>query len=291
MRGKAQTADAAKVALVIADSINEWAALSDLLMQAGSVADTAESETKAALWAQYGPKGLLSPPPPPMPPVANQDEMIRANRLRALRAHREAWSASAPYVWLCTQPGFSAALESLLTAIERLLTDQKHVSGTSDALQREARAIRLIVNAVMDWAIVRTGSETHDLKLYLNRDQMREAAKLASKLERVLGAAFWSGSEVTTQSYKTGRASTTLRQLLKRLAADLSQRDAERGRAPRNDPGAADRWLIATLANRFHGELGDEYRPAIVRIVWALGIDLHRTVIEDALNKAPNIRG
>jgi hypothetical protein len=219
-----------------------------------------------------------------MPSAAHQHEMIEASKARALRAHREAWSASSPYVWLCTQPGFSAA-------IEHLLAGRKRISGTSDALQREARAIRLIVNAVIDWAIVRTGRETHDLRLYLNREQMREAAELASKLERVLGAALWSGSEVTIQSYETGHASTTLRQLLKRLAADLSQRDAERGRAPRNDAGAADRWLIATLANRFHAHLGDEHRPAIRGIVRAIGINLDRKSIESAIDQAPRLGG
>jgi hypothetical protein len=288
MRGKAQTDDAAQVAQVIADSINDWAALSHLLIEAGSVANTAESETKASLWAQHGPKGLLSPPPPPMPSAAHQHEMIEASKARALRAHREAWSASSPYVWLCTQPGFSAAIEPLLAG-------RKRISGTSDALQREARAIRLIVNAVIDWAIVRTGRETHDLRLYLTREQMREAAELASKLERVLGAALWSGSEVTSTRYESGYSTDikyqTLQEILKQLATDLNTRSTEASGGARNDATAADRRLIMTLANRFHAHLGDEHRPAIRGIVRALGINLDPKAITSAINQAPRLGG
>jgi len=260
MKGKAQTDDAAKVALVIADSINEWAALSNLLIEAGSIANAAESETKASLWAQHGPKGLLSPPPPPMPPTAQQHAMIEANKVRALRAHREAWSASAPYAWLSAQPGFGSA-------IERLLTGRKRISGTSDALQREARAIRLIVNAVVDWAIVRTGRETHDLRLYLTREQMRDAAELATKLVQVIGAALWTGSEVTSNQYQCGYHTDikrqTLQEILKQLATDLNTRSTEPSGGARNDATAADRRLIMSLANSFHAQLGSEHRLVI----------------------------
>ena len=287
MKGKAQTDDAAKAAQHIADSINGWVALSDLLMQAGSIANAAETATRAELWAAHGPKGLLSPAPPPMPPAAAQHAMIEGSKARALQEHRAAWSASPPYAWLCARPGFAMAMQRLLK--------RRRTTTAADDLLLEATVTRLIVNEITHWAIIRTGRKKHDLRMYLNREQMRDAAALAAKLEQVLGAALISGSDATTATYRSGYGATTrhesLRAILKRMATDLRERDAESGRAPRNDPGAADRRLIATLANRFHAELGDEHRPAVLGIVRALGIDLHRTVIEDALNKAPNIRG
>ena len=288
MRGKAQPDAAAETAQHIADSINGWAALSDLLMQAGPIANAAESATRAELWAAHGPKGLLSPPPPPMPPAAAQHAMIESRKARALRAHREVWSASQPYVWLSAQPGFTKA-------VDRLLVNQKRITAESESLLREATVTRLIVNEITHWAIIRTGRETHDLQLHLNREQMRDAATLADKLEQVLGAALISGSNATTTTYRSGYGATTrhesLQAILKRMATDLRERDAESGRAPRNDPGAADRRLIATLANCFHGELGDEHRPAILGIVRALGISLDRKSVEAAINQAPRLGG
>jgi hypothetical protein len=165
----------------------------------------------------------------------------------------------------------------------------------SDSLQREARAIWLIVNAVVDWAIVRTGRETHDLRLYLTREQMREAAELATKLDQVLGAALWTGSEVTSTWYQSGYYTDikyqTLREILKQLATDLNARSAERSGGARNDATAADRRLIMALANRFHAELGDEYHLAIRGIVRAIGINLDRNAIKSAIDQAPRLGG
>ena len=302
MKGKAQTDDAAKVALVIADSINEWAALSDLLMQAGSIANAAESETRAELWAAHGPMGLLSPPPPPMPPRATQHERIESRKALALQEHRAAWRASPPYAWLCARPGFAMAMQRLLK--------RRRTATTADDLLREATVTRLIVNEITHWAIIRTGRETHDLRLHLTRKQMRDAATLATKLEQVLGAAFISGSDATTATYRSDYSATarheSLRAILKRMATDLRERVAESGRAPRDDSSTADRRLIGALATRFCSELSDcdhrqatrlrsglsrEHRRAIHAIVQCVGVDLEWENVDIAIDKALGLFG
>jgi chromosomal replication initiation ATPase DnaA len=124
---------------------------------------------------------------------------------------------------------------------------------------------------------------------------MREATELASKLERVLGAALWSGSEVTSTRYESGYSTDikyqTLQEILKQLATDLNTRSTEASGGARNDATAADRRLIMTLANRFHAHLGDEHRPAIRGIVRALGINLDPKAITSAINQAPRLGG
>jgi hypothetical protein len=301
MRGKARTDAAALAAQEIVSSIKGWIELSNLLMQAGSVASAAESATRAELWTTHGPKGLLNPVVPPMPAPAALHELVESRKAQALQAHRAAWSASPPYAWLCAQPGFAMAMRRLLK--------RRKTTTAADDLLHEATVTRLIVNEIEQWAIIRTGRETHDLRLYLTRKQMRDAAALATRLEQALGAAIWSGSAVTRESFRSGYRDIkhqSLRGILKQLAVDLRERDSESGRAPRNDSSTADRHLIAALATRFCLELSDrdhrqatrmrsrlsrEHRRAIHAIVLCVGVDLEWENVDIAIDKALGLFG
>jgi len=290
MRGKAQTDTAALVAQEIISSIKDWVELSKQLMQAGSIASDAEFVARSAADDVFGPKGLLYPAPARRPPPAEIRVGVEAYKAHALRAYQARWSETGPYVWLSARPDFSQAMQRLL------ISKRGEARFESETLLREAAALELIVSAVMDWAVLKTGaSSKRGLRLYLNRKQMDDAAVLAAKLHQLLGVATWSGSATTKKIYQSGLLGSgggqSLREILWQLKTDLQAREKKSSRSPRNDPGTADRWLIATLANRFRAEFGAEHRLAIREIVKALGVNLTYPAIKDALDNAPNFKG